>query len=204
MNKLFLKYISFLFLFSLFLSTYCVYATSTTSTPATYTVIAGKSLMTISFDVYGTHQCWKTILKANPQITNSNDLEKGQVLTIPDSSFCHHPRAHNQTLSKFTDADHSSKKQDAPQTKTAMKNSSSESSAIDSQSVAPTTLPTLAKVITLEKTLPIQVPVPVNIQTQDEGDVAAKAYKGFAQGHKLIFQWKGKKIRVPTGTFHLP
>lgn len=69
------------------------FAMSVDAAPGRHKVGLGESLMTISHTAYGTHQCWRLILKANPQVPHGNQLEKNQELLIPEASLCKHPRA---------------------------------------------------------------------------------------------------------------
>lgn len=47
-----------------------------------YTVKQGETLMLISFQLYGDYGNWKDIRDRNPSITNYENLEPGQVLTV--------------------------------------------------------------------------------------------------------------------------
>lgn len=53
-----------------------------------YTVKRGDSLMTISNQFYGTHQCYHQILIANPELKNKDELEVGQVVQVPSKKDC--------------------------------------------------------------------------------------------------------------------
>jgi len=65
-------------LFIILLSVTATYADSR----IVHTVKKGESLMTISFKYYGTHQKWRKITQANPDV-NPNDVEIGTQLIIP-------------------------------------------------------------------------------------------------------------------------
>lgn len=51
--------------------------------PKTYKVQRGDGLQTIARKVYGDRTKWRTILQANPQLKDAEDLHVGQVLKIP-------------------------------------------------------------------------------------------------------------------------
>jgi hypothetical protein len=63
--------------------------------PKLYQIKKSDTLMTISFQFYGTHQCHEVIKKANPQLMDSNRLEVGSEILVPDPLHCTKPVARN-------------------------------------------------------------------------------------------------------------
>lgn len=61
-----------------------------THASGTHKVRPGQSLMTISHQYFGTHQCYGVILHANPQLTSVNQIRVGQRITIPPLKDCRH------------------------------------------------------------------------------------------------------------------
>ncbi len=51
-------------------------------------VKSGDTLMTISNQYYGTHQCWQLILSSNSQLKSQKNLEIGDRILIPNGSSC--------------------------------------------------------------------------------------------------------------------
>lgn len=90
MNSPFKKKIFLLVLSSLFV--HLSYGFEAINFPQ-YRVKHGDSLMTISNQVFGTHQCFQELFQFNSdKLTDINSLEVGKIIDVPPKEFCRKER----------------------------------------------------------------------------------------------------------------